>query len=168
MKPRHREHRWRQLDRWRHDCEPAEQPTKEGNQSDERQQDPVAEDDATKRVQAKVDAYDVVEVELLLVVLCEKVVWRSLPEDTLPPRDLFHRDEHAEQRNAHQEPREGASCPTLAPSCNREDAARDEEAPERSPFERLVFLDASIEGVRMSCLEPGECAEKPEEDQVGK
>ena len=137
------------------------------DQRDQWQQHPIAEDDAAKRKEAKLGAREVVEVELLLVVLRQEVVGRPVPEDALPPRDFFHRDEHAEQRNPCQEPGEGTGASTLTPRCHREDNPRDEEAPERCPFERLVFLDASVIGIWVARFEPRKCAEEAQKEQVG-
>jgi len=62
------------------------------DQCTERQQDQVGEDDGAKREPAEPHARKIVYVELLLIVLCEEVLGWSVPEHTLSPRDLFHRD----------------------------------------------------------------------------
>ena len=54
----------------------------------------------------------------------------TVPEDALPPGDLFHRHEKAEEREPSEEPREGFGPATLTPRCDREHTSCDEETQE--------------------------------------
>jgi len=164
MDQQHREHRRYELHRWRDDGDSIEQATDGGEERRDRQQDSVAENDGTKRKQAKLGAREVVNVELLLVVLRQEVLGRELPKDALTPGNLFHRHEEAEERDPGKEPRECFGRSTLVSCGEREYAPGDQEAPERSPFERLVLLDASVVEIWIASLEPSDCAEESEKD----
>jgi hypothetical protein len=108
-----------------------------------------------------------VEVELLLKVVCEEVVGRTVPEDALSPRDLFHRHEHAKEDESGEKPGKAAGCPTLTPRSHGKHGPRDEEAPERGPLEGLVLLDALVVELRVASLQPRKRAEEAQKNQVG-
>ena len=136
MEPEDGEHRGRELDGGRQDRQSVEQAPEPWRQCEERQHDPVAKRDAAKRPDPQITTDDVVKIELLLIVLGEELFGGSMSERALRPRDFFHRDQEAKDREPRDEPRDHLLAAALSHRRDREDDTGDPKPRRSERFSR--------------------------------